>query len=128
MFVVVCGPNHSKTGQKCQVFRRFGTDHSKTRSFENWIIREQDKSLLVKFGISSVNQINAQIKLLEMWKALHVEDYPLHIKQQEPNSVGAVTRASELWRQIEISNLTKSTCVSDAVDNLEYGSERSNRM
>ena len=31
----------------------------------------------------SVNQLNAQVKLLEVWKAMNVEDYPLKIKQQE---------------------------------------------
>ena len=79
--------------------------------------RISTESLQAKFGISSVNQINAQIKLLEVWKALNLEDYPLHIHQQEPNAVGVVTRASELRRPIEIgkSNLTKNTCVSDAV-------------
>ena len=38
--------------------------------------------------------LNAQIKLLEMWKALNVEDYPLKIKQQVLNSQGAATRAA----------------------------------
>ena len=79
--------------------------------------RISTKCLLEKFGISSVNQINAQIKLLEMWKALNVKDYPLLIKQQEPHAGGVVTRASDLGRPIEIgkSTLTKNTCVSDAV-------------
>ena len=39
-------------------------------------------SLLDKFGILSVNQFNAQIKLLEIWKSLNVEKYPLTIKVQ----------------------------------------------
>ena len=39
-------------------------------------------SLLEKFGVLSVNQLNAQVKLAEIWKALHVDDYPLKIEQQ----------------------------------------------
>ena len=40
------------------------------------------KSLLNKFNVMSVNQLNAQIKLLELWKALNIKDYPLKIEQQ----------------------------------------------
>ena len=47
-------------------------------------------SLLKKFNVLAVNQLNAQMKLLEMWKAINVDKYPLQLKQQ--NS-GATTRA-----------------------------------
>ena len=75
------------------------------------------KKLLSKFGLLSVNQLNAQIKLLEVWKALNVEDYPLVIKQQESNQTGMETRAAKNKRPVEIgkNNQTKNTCVSDAV-------------
>ena len=75
------------------------------------------KSLAEKLGLLSVNQLNAQIKLMEVWKALNVEDYPLVIKQQETSQTGAVTRAAENRRPIEIgkSSQSKNTCVSDAV-------------
>ena len=39
-------------------------------------------SLLSKFGMLSVNQLNAQVKLAEIWKAINVEDYPLNVEQQ----------------------------------------------
>ena len=35
------------------------------------------ESLLKKFGLLSVNQLAAQIKLIEVWKSMHVEGYPL---------------------------------------------------
>ena len=41
--------------------------------------------LLEKFNAMSTNQLNAQIKLLEIWKALNIKDYPLKITQQEVN-------------------------------------------
>ena len=58
--------------------------------------------LLSKFGIMSVNQQNAQIKLLEIWKALNIEDYPLEIRQQAIPTTGMTTRASGKGRPIEI--------------------------
>ena len=36
--------------------------------------------LLNKFGMTAVNQLNGQAKLLEMWKALNIPKYPLEIK------------------------------------------------
>ena len=73
--------------------------------------------LLNKFGMLSVNQLNAQVKLLEMWKALNVGDYPLTIKRQNVPVIGVATRASENGRPIEIgkSNTMKNTSTSDAI-------------
>ena len=34
------------------------------------------KSILEKFNLLSVNQLNAQIKLCDIWKAVNVTDYP----------------------------------------------------
>ena len=45
------------------------------------------KSMLTKFNMQSVNQLNCQIKLLEVWKALNVENYPLKIPVNEIKSV-----------------------------------------
>ena len=75
------------------------------------------ESLLSKFGILSTNQLNAQVKLLETWKALFLEDYPLQIQLQSVPTLGMSTRAATKGKPIEIgrSNLTKSTSVSDAV-------------
>ena len=39
------------------------------------------KSMLDRFQMSSVNQLNAQIKLLEIWKLVNVPDYPLKLKK-----------------------------------------------
>ena len=74
-------------------------------------------SLLQKFNILSVNQLNAQVKLLEIWKALNVEDYPLKIVQQSTREGGVTTRAAEKGRPVNIgkSNITQNTSTSDAV-------------
>ena len=74
-------------------------------------------SLLTKFNMSSVNQINCQIKLLEVWKALNVPKYPLEINHQATNESRVSTRADTINKPIEIgkSTLTQKTCISDAI-------------
>ena len=65
-----------------------------------------------------MNQLNAQIKLLDIWKALNVDGYPLKIKQQQAvNNHGTLTRAWAIGRPCEIgkSTLTQNTCPSDAI-------------
>ena len=73
--------------------------------------------MLDKFNMQSVNQLNAGVKLLEVWKALTVDDYPLIIKRQENNTEGMSTRADSSGRPIEIGKtaLTQRTSVSDSI-------------
>ena len=75
------------------------------------------RSLLEKLGMLSVNQLNAQIKLVEIWKAINVDDYPLKIEQQTRNDERSSTRADTIGRPVEIgkTNLTQKSCVSDAI-------------
>ena len=74
-------------------------------------------SLLKKFNMLSVNQLNAKVKLVEIWKALNVEDYPLKVKRQSSNNQKVNTRADINQRPVEIgkSLLAQKTCVSDAI-------------
>ena len=74
-------------------------------------------SLLQKFKVLSVNQINAQIKLQQVWKAIHEDNYPLKLIQQSPPLTGATTRAAVKEKPVEIgiSNLVQNTSTSDAV-------------
>ena len=39
--------------------------------------------MLKRFKMLSANQLNASMKLLEVWKAINLEDYPLLINRQE---------------------------------------------
>ena len=41
--------------------------------------------MLTKFGLLSVNQLAAQIKLIEVWKATNVENYALILEPYRPN-------------------------------------------
>ena len=74
-------------------------------------------SLLDKFGMCGVNQLNAQSKMLEIWKALNVPKYPLEIKLQSQSSEGVSTRADKKERPCEIgkSTIAQKSCISDAI-------------
>ena len=65
----------------------------------------------------SVNQLNAQAKLLEVWKALNVPKYPLKIRKQSQQHKRVSTRADIKERpcDVERSANTKKTCISDAI-------------
>ena len=65
----------------------------------------------------SVNQMNCQIKLMEVWKSLNLEGYPLKVAQQSVPYVGTSTRAALIGKPINIgkSTATRNSCVSDSV-------------
>ena len=75
------------------------------------------ESMLLKFKLDSVNQLNARIKLLEIWKSKNIVGYPLQIKQQSAYKQHVTTRADNKERPIEIgkTSLTQRTCISDAI-------------
>ena len=61
----------------------------------------------------SVNQLNASIKLLEIWKSQNEEQHPLKIQQQLPPMGGAITRAAERGRPVDMgcSNRLRNTAI-----------------
>ena len=65
----------------------------------------------------SVNQMNCQVKLMEVWKAINLEGYPLKIAQQSVPEVGTSTRAAHKGKPINIgkSTATRNSCVSDSI-------------
>ena len=75
------------------------------------------ESMLGKFKVTSVNRLNAQAKLLEVWKALNIEKYPLQLQQQSTNITGVSTRADTTGRLIEVgkSNTSRNSSTSDAI-------------
>ena len=74
-------------------------------------------ALLTKFGMLSVNQLNAQVKVMEVWKAMNVVNYPLKINHQSYEVNRTNTRADVKEKPIEfgMSNLVQKSCVSDAI-------------
>ena len=75
------------------------------------------KTLLSKFKILSVNQMNAQTKLCEMWKSVHIENYPIETDTLECHSDAMNTRArySGLLKESKISNKSQRTFTNDAI-------------
>ena len=43
--------------------------------------------MLEKFGLLSVNQLAAQIKLTEVWKAINIENYAIRLDPYKPISI-----------------------------------------
>ena len=75
------------------------------------------KTLLIQSGMLSVNQLNAKIKIQEIWKALNIENYPLKIKVQQVSNDNTNTRAMSKNRPIELGStaLLEKTCIADAI-------------
>ena len=44
--------------------------------------------MLEKFGLLSVNQLAAKIKLVEVWKTINCEDYPLQLEPYGSSNEG----------------------------------------
>ena len=74
-------------------------------------------SLLQKYNLLSVNQMNAQIKLQQVWKAMNVDNYPLQITQQSVPGRGVSTRAAIRGKPMEVgnTNVTQNTSTSDTI-------------
>ena len=73
--------------------------------------------LLEKLNMLSINQINAQIKIQEIWKALNIVNYPLKVDRKAVNVEGISTRACTSGRLIESgkSCISQKTCINDAI-------------
>ena len=70
--------------------------------------RENIKKMLETQNILSVNQLAAQIKLTEMWKAKNVNEYPIKFRYQETQPGARETRGNKAGRMIETGKTTKS--------------------
>ena len=73
------------------------------------------RTLLENQKMLSVNQLAGNIKLTELWKATHVENYPLKVKSQITPPNGRVTRADSAGKLIECkgSVLSINSCAGD---------------
>ena len=74
------------------------------------------QSMLLKFKIMSVNQINAQIKLNEMWKSTNIANYPIVTKMVSRTENVAQTRAVTTGQLEEIltTNSSDKSFIHDA--------------
>ena len=65
----------------------------------------------------SVNQINAQIKLTEIWKAYNDDDHPFKLQKNPVNVEERVTRAMTdgLLKSDALTKVTKNTFINDSI-------------
>ena len=65
----------------------------------------------------SVNQVHAQIKLLEIWKAVNIEGNPIKVTSDSNGINTALTRSGGNLRLVESgrSNLCSKTFINDAI-------------
>ena len=105
---------------KCAIFKAIQLVQNKMLRVLNRSLTKDKvsiESMLAKFKVTSVNRLNAQAKLLEVWKALNIENYPLKLLQQSTNTTGVSTRADTTGRLIEVgkSNTSRNSSTSDAI-------------
>ena len=75
------------------------------------------KSILEKFNQLSVNQLNASIKLCDIWKAINVKNYPTKVIQMSPDINTTQTRSITYGKLKESgkSVITQATLINDAI-------------
>ena len=75
------------------------------------------KSLLSKFKLLSVNQMNAHIKLCEIWKSTHLKNYPIEttIIERQENGINTRARSAGLLIESKVTNKSQKTFVNNAI-------------
>ena len=75
------------------------------------------KSMLEKMNYLSVNQMNAQIKLNEMWKSVHVPNYPTKSTSISRSDEVVNTRAvsAGLLKEPKSTNASQRIFLNDAI-------------
>ena len=65
----------------------------------------------------SVNQINAQLKLSEMWKAVNDEEHPFNLEKKDSGSDVRSMRSisNEMLPVKSFSELSKNTFINDGI-------------
>ena len=73
--------------------------------------------LLKMTNMLSVNQLNAQIKIVEIWKAANVEQYPLKLNRKQVIPENRNTRACTQGKLIVPGTkpIMQKTCINDAM-------------
>ena len=93
------------------------TQNKMLRVLENVQLKDgiHTKTLLENQKMLSVNQLAGNIKLTELWKATHVETYPLKVTYHTTAPQGRVTPADTAGKLIECSGsmLSINSCAGD---------------
>ena len=105
---------------ECAVFKdiqRIQNNLLRTLNGSKIVDRVSINYMLDKYKMLSVNQLNASVKLLMVWKSLNIDNYPWKINRQKDNVNGVNTRGNSAERPIEIGKtpIVQKTCASDAI-------------
>ena len=88
------------------------------RVLENVFLKDKmsTKTLLTNQVMLSVNQVAAQIKLTDMWKANNVDNFPIKVTKQSTAENARVTRGDTSEKLLEhgMSELVRNSCIGDA--------------
>ena len=83
------------------------------------------ESLLKKYNLPSVNQLAAEIKMVEAWKIMNIPDYPLSFEANNPNKVqtdrSIRPTSIKLWKD---SAKLKCTVESFTIEALELSTNK----
>ena len=94
------------------------TQNKLARVLENVTLKDRTPTatLLNNQQMLSVNQVAAQIKLTELWKAINVPKFPIKVKKQETPTYSRTTRGVTNGKIIEegSSTLIINSCIGDA--------------
>ena len=94
------------------------TQNKLVRALENVRIKDRNRTsgMLTNQKMLSVNQLQAQIKLTELWKAMNTGNNPLKFTLQCPTETGLVTRAVTEMKLVQKkgSTLTNDSFIYDA--------------
>ena len=94
------------------------TQNKMARVLENVLLKDRmhTSDLLNSQNMLSVNQISAQIKLTEIWKATNIAKFPIKVKRQATPIDARVTRGVTNGKLVEegSSNLVLNSFIGDA--------------
>ena len=80
--------------------------------------RNRSADLLNKYELLSVNQLAAQTKLVEAWKSINLEDYPIQMDnnqlQRNTNDRAVRETTVKLWKEDTKITSAKESFVGDA--------------
>ena len=78
---------------------------------------EQPSKDRATYYLIIINQLNAQIKIMEIWKAKNIEDYPLKLNKKEVVTGNINTRACTQGKLIVPGTkpIMQRSCITDAI-------------
>ena len=80
------------------------------------------KSIMEKFKQLSVNQLNASIKLCDVWTAINLKNYPTKVIQMTADINSTHTRSSTSGKLKESGKtvITQATLINDAMHGIRH--------